>query len=78
VYLMPLELLPCGEWADVAEINGDSRWVNRMAELGVRVGSRVRVLQPGSPCLLEVGHSRFSLRGDWALQVLVRPVLATV
>jgi Fe2+ transport system protein FeoA len=76
--LMPLELLPSGEWADIAEVNGDSHWVNRMAELGVRVGSRVRVLQPGSPCLLQVGQSRFSLRGDWSLQVLVRPVAAPV
>lgn len=75
---MPLEMLQGGEWADVAEVNGDSHWVNRMAELGVRVGSRIRVLQPGSPCLLQVGQSRFSLRGDWALQVLVRPVMAPV
>jgi ferrous iron transport protein A len=73
--LLPLELLHAGEWADVADVSGEPGWVCRLAEMGVRIGSRLRVLQPGSPCLLQVGESRLSLRGDWALQILVRPVL---
>lgn len=72
--LMPLELLNTGEWADVAEVNGEPCWVGRMAELGVRSGSRLCVLQPGSPCILQVGGARLSLRGDMAMQILVRPV----
>ena len=72
--LLPLELLRRDEWADVADIRGEPGWVGRLAEMGVRVGSRLRVLQPGSPCLLQVGGVRLSLRPDWALQVLVRPV----
>jgi Fe2+ transport system protein FeoA len=72
--LLPLELLDRGEWADVAEVTGEPGWIGRLAELGVRVGSRLRVLQPGSPCLLQVGDARLSLRGDWAMQILVRPV----
>lgn len=72
--LLPLELLRSGEWADVAEVAGEPGWVNRLAELGLRTGSRLRVLQAGSPCLLQVGDARLSLRGDWAAQVLVRPV----
>ena len=74
--LLPLELLACGEWADVAEVSGEPTWVGRMAELGVRIGCRLRVLQPGNPCLLQVGGSRLSLRGADAFQVLVRPVSA--
>ena len=73
--LLPLEYLRAGEWAEVADVSGEPGWVSRLAELGVRIGSRLRVLQSGSPCLLQVGESRLSLRNDWATQVLVRPVL---
>jgi len=71
---MPLEYLNNGDWADVADVTGEPGWVSRLAELGVRIGSRLRVLQSGSPCLLQVGESRLSLRGDFVTQILVRPV----
>jgi ferrous iron transport protein A len=71
--LLPLELLGSGEWAEVAEVTGEPTWVGRLAELGVRIGSRLQVLQPGRPCLLQVAGSRLSLRGDLAMQILVRP-----
>jgi len=71
--LLPLDCLHAGEWAEVAEVTGEPRWIGRMAELGLRTGAVVRVLQPGSPCLLEVGGCRLSLRLDYALQILVRP-----
>ena len=72
--LLPLELLGSGEWGDVAEVSGEPAWVGRMAELGLRTGSRVHVLQSGSPCLLQIGGCRLSLRGEQAMQILVRPV----
>ena len=71
--LLPLDCLPSGESAEVAEVIGEPRWVGRLAELGLRLGSRVKILQPGSPCLLEVGGCRLSLRIDGAFQILVRP-----
>jgi Fe2+ transport system protein FeoA len=74
--LLPVELLGGGEWADVAEVSGEPTWVGRMAELGVRIGCRLQMLQPGSPCLLQVDGCRLCLRGDCAMQILVRPVLA--
>jgi ferrous iron transport protein A len=70
--LLPLDCLHSGQWAEVAEVTGEPRWVGRMAELGLRVGAVVKVLQPGSPCLLEVGGCRLSLRLDQGLQILVR------
>jgi Fe2+ transport system protein FeoA len=73
---MPLELLHSGQWADVADVSGEPGWVTRLAEMGVRIGSRLCVLQAGSPCLLQIGDSRLSLRGDFAMQILVRPVIA--
>lgn len=72
--LLPLEWLRPGEWAEVAEVTGEPTWVSRLAELGVRVGSRLQVLQPGSPCLLQIGSCRLSLRSAELFQVLVRPV----
>jgi ferrous iron transport protein A len=72
--LVPVELLYQGQWADVAEVTGEPVWVGRLAELGVRIGCRVQVVQSGSPCLLQVGGSRLSFRSDLAMQVLVRPI----
>jgi ferrous iron transport protein A len=76
--LLPLDCLLSGEWAEVADVNGEPGWVCRLAELGVRVGCRLRMLQGGSPCLVQVGESRLSLRGENSTQILVRPVLAAV
>ncbi|MCE9532983.1 MAG: ferrous iron transport protein A [Planctomycetes bacterium] len=72
--LLPLELLQTGEWADVAEINGDPCWVNRMAELGLRAGSRLQVVQDGSPCMLNIEGCKLCLRGDACSRILVRPI----
>jgi Fe2+ transport system protein FeoA len=72
--LLPLEFLRPGEWADVAEVTGEPNWVGRMAELGVRAGCRLLMLQGGCPCLLQVGGCRLSLRGECRMQILVRPV----
>lgn len=72
--LLPLECLQPGEWAEVADVTGEPSWVGRLAELGLRLGATLQVLQPGSPCLLLIGSSRLSLRPDLAAQVLVRPV----
>ena len=74
--ILPLECLRAGEWADVEDVSGEPDWVGRMAELGVRAGCRLQVLQPGSPCLLQIGGGRLCLRGDCLMQILVRPVAA--
>jgi Fe2+ transport system protein FeoA len=74
--LLPLDLLTSGEWADVAEVTGEPGWVCRMAEMGVRTGCRLCMLQSGSPCLLQVGGCRLSLRGDCVMRILVRPLAA--
>jgi ferrous iron transport protein A len=72
--LLPLEMLEAGEWADVAEVTGEPCMVGRMAEMGLGIGCRFRVLQPGSPCLLQVGDSRLTLRAACTLCILVRPL----
>ena len=42
---MPLELLHVGDWADIADVSGEPGWVSRLAEMGVRIGCRLLVLQ---------------------------------
>ncbi|MFN4258847.1 MAG: ferrous iron transport protein A [Gemmataceae bacterium] len=73
-YVLPLELLGSGEWAEVVDVSGEAAWVGRLAELGIRIGSQLQMLQAGSPCLLRVGSARLSLRGELAMQVMVRPL----
>ena len=72
--ILPLEHLGPGEWGDVEHVEGEPSWVCRMAELGVRVGCRLRVLQAGSPCLLDISGCRLCLRGESLMQIFVRPV----
>ncbi len=72
--LIPLEFLQPGEWAEVAEIDGEPAWVQRLAELGIRCACRLRVLQGGSPCLFQIGELRVSLRNELAAHILVRPL----
>ncbi|MFM7150095.1 MAG: ferrous iron transport protein A [Gemmataceae bacterium] len=72
--LLPIEYLRPGEWAEVCDVSGDPGWIGRLAELGVRVGSRLQMLHGGSPCLIQLDAGRISLRGESSMQVLVRPV----
>ena len=70
--LLPLEILTVGDCAEVGEVVGEPAWIGRMAELGLRAGSRLQVLQSGSPCLLQVNGCRLCIRSDGTMQILVR------
>lgn len=72
--LLPLDMVSAGEWADVEEVTGQPEWVGRLAELGIRQGCRLQVLQPGATCLLNVSGCKLCLRGADSAQILVRPV----
>lgn len=73
--LMPLDMLTAGEWCEVEEVTGQPAWVGRLAELGIRQGCRLQVVQPGSTCLLSVSGCKLGLRGADCSQILVRPVV---
>lgn len=72
--LMPLDMLRAGEWAEIEEISGQETFVCRLAELGIRQGRRVQVVQPGSTCLLDIDGCKLCLRPGECSQILVRPV----
>lgn len=69
---LPLDMLQAGEWAEVELVSGEPNWVGRLAELGVREGCRLQMLQPGSPCLLMIDQCKLCLRGDDCSQIFVR------
>lgn len=71
--MLPLDCLQRGECGEITEVSGEPNWVCRLAELGLRVGCRLRMLQPGSPCLVLIDGGRLSLRSEGCL-ILVRPV----
>ncbi len=73
--LLPLDMLHAGEWAEVADVAGEPNWVGRLAELGIRPGSRLQVVQPGSPCLLNVAGCKLCLRPNECSRILVTPTL---
>ncbi|MFO0936087.1 MAG: FeoA family protein [Gemmataceae bacterium] len=76
--ILPLDMLKNGEVAEVASVEGDAAWVGRMAELGVREGCKLQVLQSGSTCLLKISDCRLCIRSCDKTQILVRPVSGPV
>ncbi len=70
--LIPLNLLHAGQTALIAKLMGDSDQVHRMEELGVRQGTKIEMLQPGSPCIVRLSGSKLCFRHNEALSVLVR------
>lgn len=71
---LPIELLEPDTVAEVTDVSGRPDWVARMAELGIRPGGRLRILRAGHPCLIQVGATRYSYRGDGNGTVIARPV----
>jgi len=39
--------------------------------MGLRTGATVRMLRPGSPCILDLDHQRLSFRADQVASVFV-------
>jgi len=68
---LPLELLEAGDTGVVVEIDGRPELVVRLEEMGLHTGGMVRMIRPGSPCILEINHQKFSLRIEDAATVLV-------
>ena len=71
--VIPLAMLSAGERAEVTQVVGVPSHVHRLEELGVRAGTVVQMVQPGSPCIIRFSGSRLCFRESEALGVLVRP-----
>lgn len=68
---LTLEALTEGETARVVDLFGDCDCVNRLSEIGLRVGVKVRVVKQGSPCILAIGEQRLCFRHDDDCTVIV-------
>ncbi|MCC9607265.1 ferrous iron transport protein A [Blastopirellula sp. JC732] len=75
--MIPLDMLPIGQTAEIADVLGDLNDVKRLAEMGMRCGAVVQVVQQGSPCIVRVNGCSLCFRECAHLQVFVQPV-ATV
>ncbi|HLX62201.1 MAG TPA: FeoA family protein [Planctomycetota bacterium] len=58
-----------GEEGVVTGVHGDGTLSDRLQELGVVTGAWVRMVQHGSPMLIQIGNSRICLRRDDAKKV---------
>lgn len=70
---IPLGQLAPGQQAVVAELVGAPEQIHRLEEMGLRVGTPVRMVRPGSPCIVRLLGHKLCFRADDALHVLVVP-----
>jgi ferrous iron transport protein A len=75
--LIPLAQLHAGARAAVDCVLGRPDDVHRLEELGLRAGTAVEMVQPGSPCIIRLSGNKLCLRADELLSVLVRPESTT-
>lgn len=68
---VPLDCLQANETGQVAWIEGKSDFVTRLAEMGLRQGTTIRMIQPGTPCILALNGQRMSLRVEADTHVFV-------
>lgn len=67
-----LTQFPAGTDLTVSHVAGDGPVANRLREIGMIPGARLRVVRQGSPMIVQLGNSRFCLRGQEAALVKVQ------
>ncbi|MDG3002733.1 FeoA family protein [Paludisphaera mucosa] len=76
--MVPLGLLRAGQSGSVGEVVGNLELVHRLREMGLYHGATVRMIRPGSPCIIGLEGQRLGFRGDDLARVLVRvPAMAS-
>lgn len=69
--ILPMQFLTPGETGCVLEIDGEKNLIRRLDEMGLRAGVEVRMVQPGTPCIVALDHQRLSFRGEDDAVVMV-------
>ncbi len=70
--LIPLSQVAVGRRGEIGAVMGLPDSVQRLEELGMRVGVSVEMIQTGSPCIIKLADQRLCFRGDELFSVLVR------
>ncbi len=70
--VLELTLRDCAAGDDVAVVDviGDSAVAARLREIGMVPGATVRIVHHGNPMIVQLGNTRFCLRGNEAALVL--------
>lgn len=69
--LVPMLELRAGQSGTIRRVTGPQPMVQRLGEMGVRDGVRVRMFRPGRPCIIRLGPQKLCFRADAAASVLV-------
>ena len=70
--MVPLSVLRAGETGRVGGVLGNVELVHRLREMGLIDGVKVRMIRPGSPCIIGLAGQRLGFRGNDLAHVLVR------
>jgi Fe2+ transport system protein FeoA len=69
--ILPLDRLNAGEVGEVIDVCGNDRLVARLAENGLRKGTKLEMLANGNPFLVRVNDTKLSFRADGQVEILV-------
>ena len=70
---VPLDLLHPEDHGVIVDMCGDPCHLKRLQEIGVQVGCNIRMVCPGTPCMICVEGRRLSLRLDEQAEIFVSP-----
>ncbi len=69
---LPLNFIEAGHHAEISELVGDPTQLHHLEELGLRPGTVVEMLQPGSPCIIRLSGQKLCFRQDESMGILVK------
>ena len=69
--VVPLEFRSVGERGRIYDLDGDRGLIDRLAEMGIRQGVEIHIVQTGSPCIVAFDNHRLSFRCDESASILV-------
>jgi ferrous iron transport protein A len=72
--MLPLDLMSPDDCGVIVEMDGDPCLLKRLEEIGIQVGCNLRMVCPGSPCMVCVEGKRMSLRLDRNAEIYVAPL----
>lgn len=72
--IIPLSLMRTGDAGQICDLQGEHDFIARLEEMGLREGVVIRMLQPGTPCIVGLGEQRLSFRGSEILELMVELV----
>jgi Fe2+ transport system protein FeoA len=75
--LTPHTALQAGDFGEIHSVVGAPELVRHLAELGLRQGSHLEMIQQGATCILRINGTKLCVRGDELLRVMVTPLPTT-